>query len=370
MPRCRAPGRSYAMMSPTPWRSSSFMIAVPAAPAPETTTRTSAELLADHPQRVGQRGQHADRGAVLVVVEDRDVEQVAQPRLDLEAARRGDVLQVDAAVRRRDGLHDRDDLVGVLGVQHHRPGVHPAEPLEQRGLALHHRQRGGRADVAQAEHGRAVGDHRDGVALDGQPAGVVRVLRDRQADPGHPRGVRAGQLVAVAQRDLRGDLDLAAEVQQEGAVGDLAHVDAVQRPPAPRPPGRRGPESAVSQVRSTTTCVGSESTTSSAVTMAPASPTRVVSRPIAEASAVTLTRMVIENPALGSRRVVTVCLSVVGDGGLGRSEHCSRPAWRAATGRLGPFGAVALPTSAAGRRISRDAAASGVSAIARTDRQH
>ena len=45
MPRCRAPCRSYAMMSPTPWRSSSFMIAVPAAPAPETTTRTSARCL-------------------------------------------------------------------------------------------------------------------------------------------------------------------------------------------------------------------------------------------------------------------------------------------------------------------------------------
>ena len=215
-------------MSPTPWRSSSLMIAVPAAPAPETTTRTSARSLADHPQRVGQRGQHADRGAVLVVVEDRDVQQLAQPRLDLEAARRGDVLQVDAAVRRGDRPHDRDDLVGVLGVQHHRPGVHAAEPLEQRGLALHHRHRRGRADVAQAEHGRAVGDHGDGVALDGQAAGVGRVLRDRQADPGHPRRVRPGQLVAVAQRDLRRDLDLAAEVQQERPVGDLADVDAVQ----------------------------------------------------------------------------------------------------------------------------------------------
>ena len=62
------------------------------------------DLLADHPQRVGQRGEHADRGAVLVVVEDRDVEQLAQPRLDLEAPRRGDVLQVDAAVGRRDRL--------------------------------------------------------------------------------------------------------------------------------------------------------------------------------------------------------------------------------------------------------------------------
>ena len=51
--------------------------------------------------------------------------------------------------------------------------------------------------------------------------------------------------------------------------------------------------------------VGSESTTSSAVTTPPASPTAVVSRPIAEASEMTATRMVIENPALGRRRTVT-----------------------------------------------------------------
>ena len=71
-------------------------------------------------------------------------------------------------------------------------------------------------------------------------------------------------------------------------------------------------ESAVSQVRSTSTWVGSESTTSSAVTIAPASPTQVVSRPMDEASAVTAIRIVIENPALGRRVVTTVCPSVVG----------------------------------------------------------
>jgi hypothetical protein len=74
------------------------------------------QLLANHPQRIGQGGEHHDRGAVLVVVEDGDVEQVAQPALHLEAARGADVLQVDAAEGRRDDLHGPDDLVGVLGV--------------------------------------------------------------------------------------------------------------------------------------------------------------------------------------------------------------------------------------------------------------
>ncbi len=40
---------------------------------------TSRQRLADHPQRVRQGGQDDDRRAVLVVVEDRDVEHLAQP---------------------------------------------------------------------------------------------------------------------------------------------------------------------------------------------------------------------------------------------------------------------------------------------------
>jgi len=163
---------------------------------------------------------------VLVVVEHGDVEELAQPGLDLEAARRRDVLQVDAAV---DGGHGPDDLhehVGVLGVQADRPGVDATELLEQSRLALHHGQRGCRPDVAQAQHRGAVGDHGHGVALDGQVPHVLGVLGDGQTDAGDAGGVGAGQVVAVLQRHLGGDLDLAAEVHQEGAVAHLAHVRA------------------------------------------------------------------------------------------------------------------------------------------------
>ena len=115
-------------------------MAVPAAPTPETTIRTCDSDFPGHPQRVPQGGGHHDGGAVLVVVKDRDVQQLAQPCLDLETPRRGDVLEVDPAVHRGDGPDDIHDLVGVLGVQAHRPRVDPGELLEQRGLALHHRQ--------------------------------------------------------------------------------------------------------------------------------------------------------------------------------------------------------------------------------------
>src|SRR5699024_4085803 len=58
---------------------------------------------------------------------------------------------------------------------------------------------------------------------------VVLVLRDRLADSRHARGVGAGEVVAVAQGHLRGGFELAAEVEQERAVGDFLDLDAGQR---------------------------------------------------------------------------------------------------------------------------------------------
>ena len=162
----------------------------PGRPRPRQHHPDPGQVLADHPQGVGQGGQDHDGGAVLVVVEHRDVERLPQAALDLEAAGGGDVLQVDPAVAGGQQLDGADDLVGVLGGQADRPGVDPGELLEQQGLALHHRHGRLGADVAQPEHGRAVGDHGHGVALDGQLAGVGRVGGDRPAHPGHPRGCR------------------------------------------------------------------------------------------------------------------------------------------------------------------------------------
>ena len=63
------------------------MQAIAAAPAPLTTSLTSFERAAGQVERVDQAGGGDDRGAVLVVVEDRDVHQLAQALLDDEAAR-------------------------------------------------------------------------------------------------------------------------------------------------------------------------------------------------------------------------------------------------------------------------------------------
>jgi len=102
-------------------------------------------------------------------MEDRDVELRAQPPFDLKAARGGDVLEVDAAEGRGHGCDEGDDLVDVLGVDAQREGVDAGELLEQHRLALHHWHGRGRADVAEPEHGAAVGDDGHHVALRSAP---------------------------------------------------------------------------------------------------------------------------------------------------------------------------------------------------------
>src|SRR5438093_636982 len=98
------------------------------------------------------------------------------------------------AEHRRDGLHDGHDLVDVLGIEADREGVDAREVLEDEGLALHDRLRATGADVAQPQHGGAVGDDGHGIALDGEGVGLLRIVMDGHAHAGHDRRVRHGTI--------------------------------------------------------------------------------------------------------------------------------------------------------------------------------
>ena len=183
------------------------------------TTRRSASARPVTRAALLQRRGHDDGRAVLVVVEDRDVEALLQPALDLEAARRADVLEVDAAVRRGDARHGVDDLVDVGGVEADRHAVDAAELLEQQRLALHHGQRGERADVAEAEHRRAVGDDEDRVGLPGVAPRQRRVGGDRRRHPADARACRRARGPALSRTRTVGRTSiLPRTVQRERGV--------------------------------------------------------------------------------------------------------------------------------------------------------
>ena len=138
-------------------------------------------------QRVDDAGGRDDGGAVLVVVEDRNVHQLAQPFLDHEAVGRLDVFQIDAAEGGAQIAHRADEVIDVRRVDFQVDGVHVGEALEENGLALHHRLGGERAQIAQPQDRGAVGDHGHEIALGGVVEdGIRHVRRWRARAPPRP----------------------------------------------------------------------------------------------------------------------------------------------------------------------------------------
>ena len=87
----------------------------------------------------------------------------------------------------------------------------PASGLEEDRLALHHRQRGLRTDIAETQHGRAVGDDRDEIALGGQLVTCDGSSRMTWAgDKRRRRHIERVQDVVIANRDLAADFEHAA----------------------------------------------------------------------------------------------------------------------------------------------------------------
>ena len=168
-----------------------------------------AEVAAGESARIDERSAGHDSSAVLVVVEDGDVAGLLEAALDLEAARRRDVLEVHAAKATGKQLHGAHDLVHVVGANAQGEGVHIGEGLEERALALHdgHARLG--ANVAQAENSGAIGHHGDEVPATGVLIREARVLLNLQARNGNARRIRHGKLLRRADLGPAHDLDLA-----------------------------------------------------------------------------------------------------------------------------------------------------------------
>ena len=113
---------------------------------------------------------------MLVVVHYGNIERALQPFLYVKAFGRLDVLEVDAAEGWGDALYGLAKLLrvflGHLYVEHVDASVY----FEQQSLAFHHRLAAHRADVAEAEYGRAVADYGYEVALVGVFVDIVGSL--------------------------------------------------------------------------------------------------------------------------------------------------------------------------------------------------
>ena len=167
------------------------------------------EFLAHHAQAVQYRRADDDRGAVLVVVEDRDLHALPAQLFDDEALGGLDVLEIDAAERGFERDDHVDQLVRVAFVDLDIETVDAGEFLEQHRLAFHHRLGGERADRAESEHRGTVGDHADQVAARREIGHLGRVAHDLVACRGDTRRVGERQVTLVGKALGGGYRDLA-----------------------------------------------------------------------------------------------------------------------------------------------------------------
>ncbi len=104
---------------------------------------------------------------MLIVVKHRNLHPRAQCALDVEALRRLDVFQVDAAECGLERSDDFDQFVRVELIDFDVEHIDAGKFLEQNRLAFHHRLGGQRADRAQPQHGGAVGHDAHQIAASG-----------------------------------------------------------------------------------------------------------------------------------------------------------------------------------------------------------
>ena len=288
-------------------------------------------MLADDLERVEQRRHRHHRGPVLVVVEDGDVDLLLEPLLDLEAARRGDVLEVDAAEGRGHQPHRVDDLLRVVGVEADRERVDVGELLEEHRLALHHRHRGLGADVAEAEHRAAVGDDRDGVALDRE---LERLRCGRRRSPGR-RARRPACRPSRGRRGSSAGTCSAARSCRRGASAGCGRRNRAPERPRVEPIARRISSqccwlrASIVNSRTRLPSPPAPGTRSTPCSAPPASAICAVSLPSGSCRASSSTRTVTEN-----------CAETDGIAGMGGVILCRRsPRWAsgAGTGACGAF---------------------------------
>ncbi len=103
-----------------------------------------------------------------------------------------------------------------MRIEAYRHGIDTGKAFEQDGFALHDRQSGTGADVAETEYGRAVCDDGDSIALHGVVVDGARIVLDCEAWSGYARGIGERQIFGFIQRHFAAYLQLAFMFPMQG----------------------------------------------------------------------------------------------------------------------------------------------------------
>ena len=167
-------------------------------------------FLADDLECVQQGRARNDCCPVLVIVEDGNPHRLPQRLLDVKTVGRSDVLEIDSADGWLEQLAELDHVVWVLRSHLEIEDIEVGELLEQIALALHDRLACQCSNVAESEHGGAVGHDCDQVAFGRVSIRVFRIGLDLEAGQRHSGGVGECEIALVVEglgryyRDLSG----------------------------------------------------------------------------------------------------------------------------------------------------------------------
>src|SRR5690606_4564426 len=145
-------------------------------------------------QRVDQAGRNNNSGAVLVIMEHRDVTNLFQHALDLKTLGRLDIFQVDTAEGLVDTHHGVDKVLRRFRFQLDIEHINTGKQLEENALAFHHWLGRQRTKITETQDGGTITDHRHQVALGGKAVGQLRLARNFAHRLGHTRTVGQGQI--------------------------------------------------------------------------------------------------------------------------------------------------------------------------------
>ena len=165
-----------------------------------------------------------DRGAVLVVMHDRDIHAFAQRLLDNKAFGRGDVFEIDAAEGRFHQGDRLDKLVGIFGIEFDVDRIHVGKAFEQHRLAFHHRLRGQRTEIAEAQDRRAVRNNGNKVRTGRIASRILGIGRNRFHRSRHTGRISEAEITLARHGLACDDLDLTRTnclvVEQSFACGE------------------------------------------------------------------------------------------------------------------------------------------------------
>ncbi|CCY03345.1 uncharacterized protein BN812_00838 [Prevotella sp. CAG:924] len=126
---------------------------------------------------------------MLVVVHHGDIEIFLQTLLDIETFRRLDILQVDAAESRCDALYGLAELDRIFFCHFDIEHIDAAVDLEEQSLAFHDGLSAHCTDIAESQHGGAIGNDGNEIAFISVLKDVVGRLLYLETRIGHTRGI-------------------------------------------------------------------------------------------------------------------------------------------------------------------------------------